>query len=97
LRESANIASGIMTGFTKGMGRILLAGFRSPFEVTLSAARGFHNTPLLYGDETVRPLERITGIRSGIEAAGKVSDSRRTGLYILADEWRGSVLEYMME
>ena len=36
------------------------------------AARGFHNVPALYGDETVRPPERITGIISGFEAMGKV-------------------------
>ena len=72
-RKSLNIAQGTITGTSKGIGRILLAGFRSPFEVMLMAAQGFHNVPALYGDETVRPPERIIGIISGFEAMGKVT------------------------
>ena len=71
-RGSLNVAQGTMVGTSKGVGRILLAGFRSPFEVMLMAARGFHNVPALYGDSSVRPHERITGVVSGFEAMGKV-------------------------
>lgn len=71
-RGSLNIAQGTVVGTSKGVGRILLAGFRSPFEVMLMAARGFHNVPALYGDGSVRPPERITGVVSGFEAMGKV-------------------------
>lgn len=70
---AVNIARATVAGVSKGIGQIILAGFRSPFEVTLAAARGFHNLPALYGDETLRPAERIDGIKSGLEAVGKVS------------------------
>ena len=40
-------------------------------DFTLSLAQGFHNAPRLYGDKTVRPLEKVTGFRSGLKAAGK--------------------------
>lgn len=36
-------------------------------------ARGFHNLPKMYGDETVRPLEKVTDVQSGLQAAGKVN------------------------
>ncbi|MCJ1251342.1 hypothetical protein MMC30_008574 [Trapelia coarctata] len=71
LREAPHIALGAVTGLSKGIGRILLAGFRSPFEVTLAAARGFYHLPLLYGDQSVRKAERITGVVSGLQAVAK--------------------------
>ncbi len=66
-------SNGLIIGTSKAIGKIIVAGIKSPFEVSLSAARGFHNAPRLYGDETVRPQERITGVWSGLKAAGKVS------------------------
>jgi hypothetical protein len=39
-------------------------------DLTLAVAQGFHNAPRLYGDTTVRRPVRITGIRSGLKAAG---------------------------
>lgn len=66
-------SNGVFIGTSKAVGKILVAGFKSPFEVSLSAARGFHNVPRYYGDDTVRPHERITGVWSGLKAAGKVS------------------------
>lgn len=57
---------------SKGVGRIIDAGLKSPMDFTLSLARGFHNAPKLYGDDSVRPHERITGFQSGLRAAGKV-------------------------
>ena len=56
----------------KGVGRIVSAGVKSPMDFTLSLARGFHNAPKLYGDATVRQPEKITGLQSGLKAAGKV-------------------------
>jgi hypothetical protein len=70
-----NITNGIALGASKGLGRIMLAGFKSPFEVSLHVARGFHNLPKLYGDKTVRPHDQITGVWSGLKAAGKVSNT----------------------
>jgi hypothetical protein len=68
-----DVSSAVALGISKGLGRIMLAGFKSPFEVTLHVARGFHNLPRLYGDKTVRPPHKITGVWSGLQAAGKVS------------------------
>lgn len=39
-------------------------------DLALAVAQGFHNAPRLYGDSTVRPAPRITGIHSGLRAAG---------------------------
>ncbi|MCJ1386371.1 hypothetical protein MMC17_009497 [Xylographa soralifera] len=58
-------------GAGKGVGRIVGAGLKSPMDFTLSLAKGFHNAPKLYGDESVRQSDRITGFQSGIRAAGK--------------------------
>ena len=59
-------------GAGKGVGRMVGAGLKSPMDFTLSLAKGFHNAPKLYGDESVRKSERITDFQSGIRAAGKV-------------------------
>lgn len=59
-------------GAGRGLGRIVGTGLKSPMDFTLSLARGFHNAPKLYGDESVRQGEKITGIQSGLKAAGKV-------------------------
>ncbi|KXJ94859.1 hypothetical protein Micbo1qcDRAFT_101747, partial [Microdochium bolleyi] len=42
---------------------------RAPADLALALAQGFHNAPRLYGDDTVRPPVRVTGIRSGVRAA----------------------------
>ena len=44
-----------------------------PGDATLSLSRGFHNAPRLYHDHMVGALPRVMGIRSGFQAAGKVS------------------------
>jgi hypothetical protein len=41
-------------------------------DITHNMARGFHNLPKMYGDETVRPLDKVTDVQSGLQAAGKV-------------------------
>jgi hypothetical protein len=60
---------------SKGISRIVGAGLKSPMDFTLGLARGFHNAPKLYGDDTVRPQEKVTDLQSGLKAAGKVSYS----------------------
>ncbi|PVH81553.1 glycosyltransferase family 1 protein, partial [Cadophora sp. DSE1049] len=55
----------------KGISRIVGAGLKSPMDFTLGIARGFHNAPKLYGDDTVRPQEKVTDFQSGLKAAGK--------------------------
>ncbi|PBP25882.1 UDP-Glycosyltransferase/glycogen phosphorylase [Diplocarpon rosae] len=55
----------------KGVSRIVGAGLKSPMDFSLGIARGFHNAPKLYGDDTVRPQEKVTDFQSGLKAAGK--------------------------
>jgi hypothetical protein len=43
---------------------------RAPVDLSMAVAQGFHNAPRLYGDDTVRRPPRVTGIRSGLRAAG---------------------------
>ncbi len=52
---------------------IVGAGLKAPMDITHNVARGFHNLPKMYGDETVRPLEKVTDVQSGLQAAGKVN------------------------
>lgn len=42
-----------------------------PMDLALAVAQGFHNAPRLYGDSTVRTPIRISGIQSGLRAAGE--------------------------
>lgn len=58
-------------GTSKGVSRIVGAGFKSPMDFTHALAKGFHNAPKLYGDESVRKPDRITDFRSGLRAATK--------------------------
>lgn len=55
----------------QGVGRIIGAGLKSPMDFTLGLAKGFHNAPKLYGDDTVRKGEKVTDFQSGLKAAGK--------------------------
>ena len=65
-----SLESAVRTG--KDVGRIVGAGLKTPMDFTMSLARGFHNAPKLYGDESVRHTDKVTGIQSGLKAAGKV-------------------------
>lgn len=40
-------------------------------DISIAVAQGFHNAPRLYGDQTVRKPTRITGLHSGLKAAGE--------------------------
>ena len=84
-------------GAGKGVGRIVGTGLKSPMDFTLGLARGFHNAPKLYGDESVRTPEKITGFQSGLKAAGKVCEaiSRRSYKCRLTDH-RNLALGFMM-
>ena len=62
----------IALGATKGIGKIAGEGLKSPMTFTLGLAKGFRNAPKLYGDDTVREADKITGVRSGLKTAGKV-------------------------
>lgn len=52
-------------------------------DLSTAIAQGFHNAPRLYGDETVRRPTRITGIHSGLKAAGNEF------IYGIYDGWTG--------
>lgn len=67
----SSLETGIVAG--RSVARVVSAGIKSPMDFTVGIARGFHNAPRLYGDETVRPHEKVTNIQSGLIAAGKVS------------------------
>ena len=56
----------------KGIGKIMGVGLKSPMAFTHGLAKGFRNAPKLYGDDTVRPADKITGVQSGFKAVGKV-------------------------
>lgn len=56
---------------SRGIGRIINTGVKSPLNFTMGLARGFRNAPRLYNDDTIRPEERVTGFRSGLKVAGK--------------------------
>ncbi|EXJ62211.1 hypothetical protein A1O7_02644 [Cladophialophora yegresii CBS 114405] len=56
---------------SKGFGRIAKAALQAPMDVSMSITKGFHNAPKLWGDDTVRPQERVAGVKSGAVAMGK--------------------------
>lgn len=70
--DPSNLAIDNAVGAAKGAQRIVAAGMKSPMDFTLGIARGFHNAPKLYGDDTVRPHEKVVDFQSGLKAAGKV-------------------------
>ncbi|KAL8765033.1 MAG: hypothetical protein Q9209_007759 [Squamulea sp. 1 TL-2023] len=71
LAESQALSLETAVGTSKGIGRIVGAGLKSPMDFTLGIARGFHNAPRLYGDESVRHPDKVTGIQTGLKTAGK--------------------------
>ncbi|KAI6756638.1 hypothetical protein HG530_011236 [Fusarium avenaceum] len=58
-------------GTGRGVGRVVTTGARTPMNFCLGLARGFRNMPKLYNDDTVRPVEKVTGVGSGVVVAGK--------------------------
>lgn len=76
--DPSNITLDSAIGAGKGISRIVGAGLKSPMDFSLGLARGFHNAPKLYGDDTVRPQEKVTDLQSGLKAAGKVRLSLTT-------------------
>lgn len=53
-----------------GTTRVLKAFARAPGEFAAGMAHGAHNMPLLWGDPTVRPTRKVTGVRSGMASGG---------------------------
>jgi hypothetical protein len=71
-KDVSTITSSSVVAATDATTRLVLAGLKSPMNLAMGIARGFHNAPKLYHDRTVRKQEKITGFQSGIKAAGKV-------------------------
>lgn len=70
--QAGQISLDAAVGVGKSIKQIVGAGLKSPMDFTLGLARGFHNAPKLYGDESVRQADKVTGLQSGLKAAGKV-------------------------
>ncbi|KAL8731013.1 MAG: hypothetical protein Q9166_003664 [cf. Caloplaca sp. 2 TL-2023] len=65
-----NLAQEMVVDVGRGLAKSGKALARVPMDLSLAIAQGFHNAPRLYGDTTVRTPMRITGIKSGLRAAG---------------------------
>ena len=61
----------VAMGAGKSVGRVVGTGVKSPMNFCLGLAKGFRNMPRLYNDDTVRPVEKVTDISSGLRVAGK--------------------------
>ena len=61
-----------VTGHRNSAARMIVSGLKLPMDFALYVAKGFHNAPRLYGDDTVRPLRKIDGLKTGLEASGRV-------------------------
>ncbi|KAL9030598.1 MAG: hypothetical protein Q9196_001304 [Gyalolechia fulgens] len=66
-----NLAQDIAADAGMGLAQTGEAIARVPMDLSLAIAQGFHNAPRLYGDTTVRTPMRVTGIQSGLRAAGE--------------------------
>lgn len=73
-REGAiSKASGFLgQGAVNGTLRIGKAAARAPGAFTLAMARGAHNVPRLWGDDTIRMQGQVNGIGSGVKEGVKV-------------------------
>ena len=70
--QAGQISLDAAVGAGKSIKQIVGTSLKSPMDFTLSIARGFHNAPKLYGDESVRQADKVTGLQSGLKAASKV-------------------------
>ncbi|KAK4672869.1 hypothetical protein QC763_106820 [Podospora pseudopauciseta] len=92
-REPFNLDLAVGAG--KGAMRILGVGAKVHTNFCLGVARGFRNAPKLYHDETVRPVEKVTGFSSGVRVAGKEFS---LGVYdgvsgLFTQPWKGAQKE----
>ncbi|KAI5458067.1 hypothetical protein BGZ63DRAFT_474529 [Mariannaea sp. PMI_226] len=71
LSDSNRVRLEAAVGTGRGVGRIVSTGVKSPMNFCLGLAKGFRNIPKLYNDDTVRPVEKVTDLSTGIKVAGK--------------------------
>ncbi|KAK2776240.1 hypothetical protein FQN53_002771 [Emmonsiellopsis sp. PD_33] len=69
--EQHNVTAADVIAAGQAASRIVTMGLKSPMNFTLGVARGFHNAPKLYGDDTVRHSPHVSGLQSGLKGAGK--------------------------
>ncbi|XP_044715403.1 sterol 3-beta-glucosyltransferase UGT80A2 [Hirsutella rhossiliensis] len=65
------VSVGAAVGAGRNVGRAVSTGVKSPMNFCLGLAKGFRNVPRLYNDDTIRPVEKVTDLSSGIRIAGK--------------------------
>ena len=63
------------TGNQNSAARIMVASLKFPMDFALHVAKGFHNAPKIYGDDTVRPFRKIKGLKTGLESSARVTRS----------------------
>ncbi|KAK5173896.1 uncharacterized protein LTR77_002577 [Saxophila tyrrhenica] len=56
---------------SKGLGRMLKPIVQAPMTFSTTFTQGWHNMPKMWGDDTVRPQERVSDFKSGIRALGR--------------------------
>jgi hypothetical protein len=56
---------------TRGAGRFVRALVQGPVNISVNLTRGMHNIPKLWGDDTVRPQERVSDMKTGVKAVGR--------------------------
>jgi UDP:flavonoid glycosyltransferase YjiC (YdhE family) len=56
---------------SRGAGSFVKALVQGPVNISVNLTRGMHNIPKLWGDETVRPQERVSDFKSGARAVGR--------------------------
>ncbi|KAK3391868.1 hypothetical protein B0T20DRAFT_67708 [Sordaria brevicollis] len=83
--DPAEVAEEIVHEIGQGAIKSASAIARAPVDLSLALAQGFHNAPRLYGDDTVRRPTRVTGIKSGLKAAG------HEFVFGIYDGWTGLV------
>ena len=54
----------------RGLKTLATATLRAPVDLAVVTAQGLNNLPRLYNDNTTRPTPRVTGLQSGLKAAG---------------------------
>ncbi|KAI9813634.1 MAG: hypothetical protein M1827_003705 [Pycnora praestabilis] len=81
-----NIVHDIAADTGKGLTKSGEALAKAPMDLSMAIAQGFHNAPRLYGDSTVRRPIRVSGMHSGLKAAGA---EFYLGIY---DGWTGLVV-----
>ncbi|KAH8805477.1 hypothetical protein F5884DRAFT_708908 [Xylogone sp. PMI_703] len=68
---AGSIGTDAALGAGKGLGRIASIGLKTPVEFTMGITNGFRNAPKLYGDDNIRPPQKVTDFNSGVAAATK--------------------------